>query len=102
MTKTIRNLVMALVVTAGAAGAMASPALAADWDRGRDGRVQEWRHDDWRAHYAPDPTPYAYGYVAPAYVAPAYGYYGPYGYAAPPVAAYAPPAASFSLTVPLR
>jgi hypothetical protein len=99
MTKMIRNLMMALVVTAGAVGAMAGPALADDWGRDRDGRAQDWRHTERREPrgYVAYPAPYAY-----AHAAPAYGYYPAYRYAAPPVAAYAPPAAFFSLMIPLR
>ena len=110
MTKTIRNLVLAFVMTAGTAGTMAAPALAAEWDHDRDGRAREWRHTEWREHDRDDADRAPYAYAAPAYsyavpaysyAVPGYGYYGAYGYAAPPVA-YAPPAASFSLTIPFR
>jgi hypothetical protein len=107
MTRTIRNLVMAFVVTIGAAGALASPALAAEWDHGRDGRAQEWRGQDdhgrdgraqeWRGRDWRDYDRDAYRPAPYAYAAPAYGYYG---YVAPPPVTYAPPAATFSLFVP--
>jgi hypothetical protein len=91
MTKSVRNLVMAFVVAVGAAGAMASPALAADWHHGRDARAHEWR-DHYRG---------GYGWAPYAYAAPAYGYYGGYygGYVPAPVP-YAP-VGSFSLSIPL-
>ena len=104
MTRTIRNLVMALVVTAGAAGAMASPALADPWDHGGGWGGHEWREHQGYGYGAYGVAPYAYGAPAYGYGAPAYGYaapaYGYGGYAAPPPVAYAPPAASFSLFVP--
>jgi hypothetical protein len=86
---------MAFVVAAGAAGALASPALAADWDHGRDGRAREWRAHEWREHHR-----VGYGWQPYAYAAPAYGYYGgAYGYAPAPVP-YAAPVGSFSLSIP--
>jgi len=102
MTK-IHKLLVALVVAAGTAGAMTAPALAAGWDHQRDVRGHDWR-DHHRAFY---PAPYAYvapsyGYAAPTYgYAPSYGYAPAYGYAPPPVA-YAPPALSFNLNLPIR
>jgi hypothetical protein len=108
MTK-FRKLLVALVVAAGTVGATAAPALAAEWDHHRDFRGHEWRAHDWRGHhrafYPAYPAPYAYapsygyGYAAPVYgYAPSYGY----GYGAPPPVAYAPPALSFNLRLPIR
>ena len=95
MTRTIRNLVIALVVVAGAA---ASPALADDWHRGGDWREHGfgWRGPEWREHEWREHGGYGYGWAPYAYAAPAYGYYG---YAPPPVP-YAAPVGSFSLSIP--
>jgi hypothetical protein len=96
MTKTIRRLVMALVLAAGAGMAVSGPALADDWhhnDRQHDAvRVREWRAHEWRENHRPAyaPAPYAYTYAVPSYA---------YSYAPPPVA-YVQPGASFNLTIP--
>lgn len=85
MTKTIRNLILALAITAGTAGVAAAPAFADGWHHGYDRYdFDRDRHDDgwrWGEHdrviYAAPPSAY---YAAPA-----------------PVAAYAPPALYFGL-----
>ncbi len=76
----IRNLALVLAVAIGAAGAVASPALAADW--GHHGRYeQHWRyHHPHRVIYA---QPYDY-VVAP-----------------PPPVVVAAPVPSFNVVVPL-
>lgn len=87
----LRNLVMALAVTAGAAGAMAGPALADDW--GRRGWDQRERHEQhWRAH--PRPVVYARP--------PAYAYYGAPAYAYAPAPVYAPAPPAFTFVFPLN
>jgi len=95
MTKTsfrLRTIAMAAAAMAVTAGALAGPALAADWDhRGpapREMHERHWRVEPHRVIYRPAPA-YGYGYVAPAPVyvpAPQPG--------APPV--------SFNLVLPLR
>ncbi|HZT51828.1 MAG TPA: hypothetical protein VFA22_07845 [Stellaceae bacterium] len=86
----IRKFVMALAIAAAAAGTMAGPALAADWDHHREpirhDEDRHWRAAPHRVFYAPAPV---FERIAPAPV-----------YVPPPVA-YAP-AASFSVTIPLN
>ena len=75
----IRNIALALAVAIGAAGALASPALAADW--GNHGRYEQ----HWRYHH-----PHRMAYAQP------------YGYVvAPPPVVAAAPVPSFNLVVPL-
>jgi len=88
----LRNLVLAGVVAAASAGALAAPALARDWDHGRDGgwgHERDWRDRDDRAWVAP-----SYGYTY------AYAPYATYGYAVPaPAPVYAvPPVISFGFS----
>src|SRR6185437_1581074 len=78
MTK-MRKLLLALLATAGVAGALATTALAdgRDWDhnrdvRGHEWRAHEWREHEWREHHRPvvypaARSPYGYYYSAPAY-----------------------------------
>jgi hypothetical protein len=78
-----------------AVAALAAPASAHDWDHGREGRGHEWRHEGWRDEGWRWHRPAYFGYYAPAPVyVPEPSYY--------PAPVYAPPAASFSLVVPLH
>jgi hypothetical protein len=83
MSFRIRSIALALALAAGAAGAMASPALAADWGH-RVRHERYWRHDQRGEAYA---APYAAA---------------PYGYVvAPPPVVVAAPAPSLNFYVPL-
>src|ERR1700683_5490955 len=82
-TRKLRTLAVAAAVAATSAGALAAPALAADWHHGP--ARQEFRdhrdHRDFRDHR------WHGGFFAPVVSVDPYGYgYGPYGYAAPPPA----------------
>ncbi|HXQ52888.1 MAG TPA: hypothetical protein VN802_17485 [Stellaceae bacterium] len=83
------KLALALLVTAGAAGAVASPALAADWHH-----AAQWRNHGRREHhpvvYAPAPVPYPYA-------APVTGYYAP---VVQPAVTLAVPGLALSFTLP--
>jgi hypothetical protein len=91
MTRTklsFRNLAMAFILAATAAGATAGPALAADWHQNRD-----WRYHDARHH----PIVYAAPAVAPQVI---YADPAPVYYPAPYPAIVAAPAASL-INIPL-
>ena len=100
-TRKLRTLALAAAVAATSAGALAAPALAADWHHGP--ARQEFRdhrdHRDFRDHR------WHGGFFAPVVSVDPYGYgYGPYGYAPPPPApVYAvPPILDFILPIHIR
>jgi hypothetical protein len=63
MTK-LRKLLLALLVAAGAAGAVAAPALAdgRDWNHDRDVHAHDWRAHHRPVVYSAAPVPYGYYY----------------------------------------
>jgi hypothetical protein len=95
-TRKLRNLTLAVAMAAASAGALAAPALAADWHHGPAGHEDRYHRDyrDYRWHDR------FYGPVVA--VDPGYGY-APYGYAPPPAPVYvAPPVLSLILPIHIR
>jgi hypothetical protein len=89
-TRKLRNLTLAVAMAATSVGALAAPALAADWHHGP--ARHEYRDHRWHDRF--------YGPVVA--VDPGYGY-APYGYAPPPAPVYAaPPVLSLILPIHIR
>ena len=85
----IRNLVLALVAVTATAGALAAPAMAADWGYDRGHPVYHWRD-----HWGYGPVVYADPY---AVVAPATPVVIP-----PPAPTIVAPAPALSVVIPLH